>query len=146
MALPFDPSKGELKDTIPVNLDYSKMLPMEKWKPDCTHVVLLACGSYSPPTIMHTRIFETARDFLHINQSERKIQIVGGFMSPVHELYGKKSLCDSAFTPHRVELVMPDHSCPPPPWRPYQADSDPICVEFFLTHSKSQKNLIRRAS
>eukprot|EP00291_Cryptomonas_curvata_P011473 CAMPEP_0172177666 /NCGR_PEP_ID=MMETSP1050-20130122/15578_1 /TAXON_ID=233186 /ORGANISM="Cryptomonas curvata, Strain CCAP979/52" /LENGTH=256 /DNA_ID=CAMNT_0012850241 /DNA_START=6 /DNA_END=776 /DNA_ORIENTATION=+ len=105
MALPFDPSKGELKDTIPVDLDCSKMLPLEKWNPDCTPVVLLASGSYSPPTIMHTRIFETARDFLHIDQSERKIQIVGGFMSPVHELYGKKSLYDSAFTPHRVELV-----------------------------------------
>ena len=110
MALAFDPAKGELKDTIPVDLDCAKMLPLEKWNADCTPVVLLACGSYSPPTIMHTRIFETARDFLHIDQSERKIQIVGGFMSPVHELYGKKSLCDSAFTPHRVELVMPNSS------------------------------------
>ncbi len=110
MELSFDPAKGELKDTIPVDLDCSKFLPVEKWNPNCTPVVLLASGSYSPPTIMHTRIFETARDFMHIDQSERKIQIVGGFMSPVHALYGKKSLYTSDFTPRRVELVVHNSS------------------------------------
>ena len=104
--LSFDPSKGEINDTIHVDLDCSKFMPVKDWDPNRTPVVLLACGSYSPPTIMHTRIFETARDFLHIDQAAKNIQIVGGFMSPVHALYGKKSLYSSDFTSRRVDLVV----------------------------------------
>ena len=54
---------------------------------------------------MHTRIFETGRDYFLIEHPELKIQIVGGYMSPVHEAYGKASLFNPDFTSHRVQMV-----------------------------------------
>ncbi|XP_043233746.1 nicotinamide/nicotinic acid mononucleotide adenylyltransferase 3-like isoform X2 [Amphibalanus amphitrite] len=50
-------------------------------------IILLACGSFNPPTHMHLRIFEIARDYLH---RMGKYQVVAGLMSPVHDSYGKK--------------------------------------------------------
>ena len=105
MSLAFDPAAGELSDKISFDIDITKFVPLHEWKSDHTPAVLLACGSYSPPTIMHTRIFETGRDFFHVGHPDLKIQIVGGFMSPVHVAYGKKSLFNPEFTKHRVEMV-----------------------------------------
>jgi nicotinamide mononucleotide adenylyltransferase len=51
---------------------------------------------------MHTRIFETARDFFEESQEMLKIEVIGGFISPVHAAYGKKGL---APMPDRVEMV-----------------------------------------
>jgi hypothetical protein len=57
-----------------------------------TPAVLVACGSYSPPTVLHTRIFETARDFFFESKDSLEIDLIGGFISPVHAAYGKKGL------------------------------------------------------
>jgi len=57
-----------------------------------TPAVLVACGSYSPPTVLHTRIFETARDFFFESKESLEIDLIGGFISPVHAAYGKKGL------------------------------------------------------
>jgi len=62
-------------------------------------VVLLACGSFNPPTYMHLRMFEIARDHLH---RLGQCQVIGGLISPVHDSYGKKDL---AFSTHRCNLV-----------------------------------------
>jgi nicotinamide mononucleotide adenylyltransferase len=51
---------------------------------------------------MHTRIFETARDHFHTIDPSEKIQIIGGFISPVHDAYGKKDLAPAE---HRLEMV-----------------------------------------
>eukprot|EP00747_Dinoflagellata_sp_TGD_P112877 gnl/TRDRNA2_/TRDRNA2_171579_c0_seq1.p1 gnl/TRDRNA2_/TRDRNA2_171579_c0~~gnl/TRDRNA2_/TRDRNA2_171579_c0_seq1.p1 ORF type:complete len:472 (+),score=55.75 gnl/TRDRNA2_/TRDRNA2_171579_c0_seq1:127-1416(+) len=66
---------------------------------DCKDVVvLISCGSFSPPTIAHLRILEDARDSL-----ERSgIHVAGGFLSPVHKAYGKPSLIEMY---HRVNMV-----------------------------------------
>jgi len=53
-------------------------------------VVLVSCGSFSPPTLLHLRIFEDARDA--IGAEGGAYEAVGGFMSPVHAAYGKASL------------------------------------------------------
>ena len=42
-------------------------LPVHKLQchlPGCKPVVLLACGSYNPPTILHMRMFDLAADAL----------------------------------------------------------------------------------
>ena len=52
---------------------------------------------------MHTRIFETARDFFQENKTSLKIDIIGGFLSPVHAAYGKQGLAPMT---HRVEMVI----------------------------------------
>ncbi|XP_044738252.1 nicotinamide/nicotinic acid mononucleotide adenylyltransferase 1 [Chrysoperla carnea] len=61
-------------------------------------IVLIACGSFNPPTFMHLRMFEIARDYL-----QRKGEmVIGGIMSPVHDAYGKKELEHST---HRITML-----------------------------------------
>ncbi|KAI4472644.1 hypothetical protein M0802_016618 [Mischocyttarus mexicanus] len=52
-------------------------------------VILMSCGSYNPPTNMHLRMFEIARDHLHRMGNH---VVVGGVISPVHDAYAKKDL------------------------------------------------------
>ncbi|XP_052771796.1 nicotinamide/nicotinic acid mononucleotide adenylyltransferase 1-like isoform X2 [Mya arenaria] len=62
-------------------------------------VVLLACGSFNPPTNMHLRMFELAKDHL---QRSGKYSVIAGIMSPVGDWYGKKDLEKSKY---RCEMV-----------------------------------------
>ncbi|KAB0795020.1 hypothetical protein PPYR_11859 [Photinus pyralis] len=64
-----------------------------------TKVILLACGSFSPPTNMHMRMFEIARDHLHRLGNHI---VIGGLISPVHDAYGKKDLVPST---HRLAMI-----------------------------------------
>ncbi|XP_034837161.1 nicotinamide/nicotinic acid mononucleotide adenylyltransferase 1 isoform X3 [Maniola hyperantus] len=62
-------------------------------------IILMACGSFSPPTFMHLRMFEIAKDYIH---SLGIGTIVGGIMSPVHDAYGKKDLVAAH---HRIAML-----------------------------------------
>ncbi|XP_072933679.1 nicotinamide/nicotinic acid mononucleotide adenylyltransferase 3 isoform X2 [Epargyreus clarus] len=62
-------------------------------------IVLMACGSFSPPTYMHLRMFEIARDYIH---SLGLGTIIGGIVSPVHDAYGKKDLVAAH---HRIAML-----------------------------------------
>ncbi|KAF3551602.1 hypothetical protein DY000_02001288 [Brassica cretica] len=53
---------------------------------DKTCVVLVATGSFNPPTFMHLRMFELARDALH----SEGFHVLGGYMSPVNDAYKKE--------------------------------------------------------
>ncbi|KAI4460428.1 nicotinamide mononucleotide adenylyltransferase [Holotrichia oblita] len=48
-------------------------------------IVLLSCGSFNPPTNMHLRMLELARDQLH----KLGYEVVLGLISPVHDGYVK---------------------------------------------------------
>ncbi|KAG5670066.1 hypothetical protein PVAND_000352 [Polypedilum vanderplanki] len=62
-------------------------------------VMLIACGSYNPVTPMHLRMFEIANDhFTQLGTTE----VVGGIVSPVHDLYGKKGLASQT---HRIAML-----------------------------------------
>ena len=61
-------------------------------------VVVVSCGSFSPPTMMHLRILEDAKDHL---ESTGKYAVVGGYVSPTHSAYGKVSLVAMH---HRVNM------------------------------------------
>ena len=62
--------------------------------------ILLSCGSFNPPTVMHLRLFELAKDQL----SKNGYDVLGGIMSPVHDKYKeKKSSLISAH--HRINMV-----------------------------------------
>nr|CAD7201395.1 unnamed protein product [Timema douglasi] len=54
-----------------------------------SNIVLIECGAFNPPTIMHLRMFEIARDHL---QRTCYHTVIGGIISPVHDGYGKKDL------------------------------------------------------
>ena len=52
-------------------------------------VVLVACGSFSPVTYLHLRMFEMAKDYIRQNTN---FEIVGGYLSPVSDKYNKPGL------------------------------------------------------
>ncbi|KAG5957511.1 hypothetical protein E4U58_005928 [Claviceps cyperi] len=60
-------------------------------------LVLLACGSFSPITFLHLRMFSMARDYA----ASVGFHVVGGFLSPVSDNYKKKGLAPAH---HRVEM------------------------------------------
>ncbi|KAF8316212.1 Nucleotidylyl transferase [Cantharellus anzutake] len=66
--------------------------------PDKTPVVLVACGSFSPITYAHMRMFEMAQDYV---RQETDFEVVGGYMSPVGDGYKKPGLLNAS---RRVEM------------------------------------------
>eukprot|EP00096_Caligus_rogercresseyi_P013732 TRINITY_DN6339_c0_g1_i1.p1 TRINITY_DN6339_c0_g1~~TRINITY_DN6339_c0_g1_i1.p1 ORF type:complete len:239 (+),score=54.39 TRINITY_DN6339_c0_g1_i1:165-881(+) len=65
------------------------------------NILLFAAGSYNPPTHMHLRMFEIAKDFLH---SSGRFHVLGGIVSPVHDDYKKESLSE-ANAAHRCAML-----------------------------------------
>ncbi|TDL23547.1 Nucleotidylyl transferase [Rickenella mellea] len=61
-------------------------------------IVLVACGSFSPVTYLHLRMFEMAIDFVRQNTD---FEIVGGYLSPVSDMYKKPGLLSAT---HRVNM------------------------------------------
>ncbi|KAL5532089.1 NMA1 [Sanghuangporus sanghuang] len=61
-------------------------------------VVLVACGSFSPVTYLHLRMFEMAIDYARQNAD---FEIVGGYLSPVSDMYKKPGLLSAE---HRVNM------------------------------------------
>jgi nicotinamide mononucleotide adenylyltransferase len=58
-------------------------------------VVLVACGSFSPITFLHLRMFEMAKDYVRQNPA-CNFEIVGGYLSPVSDKYTKPGLVSAA--------------------------------------------------
>eukprot|EP00092_Neocalanus_flemingeri_P039760 GFUD01043299.1.p1 GENE.GFUD01043299.1~~GFUD01043299.1.p1 ORF type:complete len:233 (+),score=67.89 GFUD01043299.1:58-756(+) len=63
-------------------------------------VIFLACGSFNPPTNMHLRLFELARD--HFRTQQPLSSVLGGVISPTHDAYAKSSLIPST---HRLSMA-----------------------------------------
>lgn len=61
-------------------------------------LVLVSCGSFSPITYLHLRMFEMCKDWV---KGHTNFEIVGGFLSPVSDAYKKKGL---ATADHRIEM------------------------------------------
>jgi len=55
-------------------------------------IVLVACGSFSPVTYLHLRMFEMAKDYVRQNTD---YEIVGGYLSPVSDKYKKPGLLNA---------------------------------------------------
>ncbi|KAI9135807.1 hypothetical protein BKA69DRAFT_1108330 [Paraphysoderma sedebokerense] len=60
-------------------------------------IILVACGSFSPVTYLHLRMFEMARDYLE----SKSIRVLAGFLSPTNNSYNKPGLAHST---HRIEM------------------------------------------
>ncbi|GAY47714.1 hypothetical protein CUMW_106460 [Citrus unshiu] len=74
-------------------------LPLEKLSLESktqgkTYVVLVATGSFNPPTFMHLQL---ARDALN----SEGYCVIGGYMSPVNDAYKKRGLISAE---HRINL------------------------------------------
>jgi hypothetical protein len=70
LPLKVDPTSGTLESKIPLKVDASRLVNISSLPDSITPVVLVACGSFSPPTVLHTRIFETARDHFKTMRGE----------------------------------------------------------------------------
>ncbi|EPQ31939.1 uncharacterized protein PFL1_00138 [Pseudozyma flocculosa PF-1] len=63
-----------------------------------TPLVIVACGSFSPPTYLHLRIFEMAKDQV---VESGKYELLAGYYSPVSDYYKKEGLAKAT---HRVRM------------------------------------------
>eukprot|EP01119_Soliformovum_irregulare_P008731 TRINITY_DN21836_c0_g1_i1.p1 TRINITY_DN21836_c0_g1~~TRINITY_DN21836_c0_g1_i1.p1 ORF type:complete len:258 (+),score=47.46 TRINITY_DN21836_c0_g1_i1:21-794(+) len=84
---------NEAKD-VPSDFPRQKLLKGNGTK---GRFVVVACGSFSPITFMHLRMFELARDYA----SYHGLNLLGGFISPVTDAYQKKGLVSAE---HRVKM------------------------------------------
>lgn len=57
--------------------------------PSKTPLLLVACGSFSPITFLHLRMFVMAADYVKFSTD---YEIVGGYLSPVSDAYRKAGL------------------------------------------------------
>ena len=67
-------------------------------------VVLVACGSFNPPTAAHVRVLEVVRE----EYMKRGVDVYGAYMSPVHDGYGKESLIEGWHRLAMCELAAED--------------------------------------
>jgi len=72
---------------------------MESKQSVYTRIALVACGSFNPPTYMHLRLFEMARD--HFESLDVQSKVAYGFLSPVSDAYRKPGLLSWQ---HRVKM------------------------------------------
>ena len=76
-------------------LEYFSKLKMRK------NCILLSSGSFNPPTIMHLRMFELAKDYLQ----GCGWNVLGGMMSPAHDDYKRFKPSLKVSSNHRVNMV-----------------------------------------
>ncbi|CCX35402.1 Nicotinamide mononucleotide adenylyl transferase [Taphrina deformans PYCC 5710] len=62
-------------------------------------LVLVACGSFSPVTHLHLRMFELAADYA---RHSTNFELIGGYFSPVSDAYKKEGLAPAK---HRLNMV-----------------------------------------
>lgn len=60
--------------------------------PEKTPLLLVACGSFSPITYLHLRMFEMAADYVKFSTD---FELIGGYLSPVSDSYRKAGLASS---------------------------------------------------
>ena len=63
-------------------------------------LVLVACGSFSPITYLHLRMFEMASDYVRL---QTEYELIGCYVSPVSDAYKKKGLAPAS---HRYTLSL----------------------------------------
>jgi len=63
-----------------------------------TPLVLIACGSFSPITFLHLRMFEMAADYARFNSN---FEVVGAYVSCVGDAYKKSGLVKAE---HRINM------------------------------------------
>ncbi|KAM0803655.1 hypothetical protein BDR22DRAFT_886486 [Usnea florida] len=105
-----------------------------------TPVVLMACGSFSPVTFLHLRLFEMANDYIKFGRPE--FEVVGGYLSPVSDAYKKAGLASAEHRLNMCEIacqnsgfVMVD------PWEAVQKEYQPTAN--VLDHAENEINVLR---
>lgn len=90
-----------------ISFPVQKLRPCSEIPSGTTPVVIAACGSFNPIHTGHLAMFEEARAALESRESgfgdlpNAALTVVGGFMSPVNDAYGKAGLAPFS---HRLRL------------------------------------------
>ncbi|KAF3933003.1 hypothetical protein ABW20_dc0104951 [Dactylellina cionopaga] len=86
---------------------------------------LVACGSFSPITHLHLRIFEMASDFCKLNTN---FEVMGGYLSAVSDAYKKQGLAPAKHRVHMCQVACEQTSS----W--LQVDTwEAFCPEYLPT-------------
>ncbi|KAG0749971.1 hypothetical protein G6F57_004284 [Rhizopus arrhizus] len=92
-------SHTETNDSIQEKYHFPKeRLPNILKDENKTPLVIVACGSYSPITYLHLRMFEMAKDHFREN---KEYELIAGYYSPVSDTYAKEGLTEAY---HRVNM------------------------------------------
>ncbi|KAH9876702.1 hypothetical protein J1614_003834 [Plenodomus biglobosus] len=85
--------------------------------PNKQPLVLVSCGSFSPPTNLHLRMFEEAADYCEF---ETNYEVIGGFFSPVGDAYKKAGLASAQHRINMTRIAVEDSSkwIGVDPWEP----------------------------
>ncbi|GMM57191.1 nicotinamide-nucleotide adenylyltransferase [Maudiozyma humilis] len=70
--------------------------------PNKLPLVIVACGSFSPITYLHLRMFEMALDAIN---EQTRFEVVGGYFSPVNDTYQKAGLAPAYNRVRMCELA-----------------------------------------
>ncbi|MCJ1364465.1 hypothetical protein MMC16_003576 [Acarospora aff. strigata] len=105
-----------------------------------TPLLLVACGSFSPITYLHLRMFEMAADYVRFNT---EFEIIGGYLSPVSDAYKKAGLASAE---HRIRMcgIAVDQTSDwlmVDPWEAIQKEYQPTAV--VLDHFDHEINTVR---
>ncbi|KAL2811519.1 hypothetical protein BJX63DRAFT_422356 [Aspergillus granulosus] len=109
--------------------------------PEKTPLLLVACGSFSPITYLHLRMFEMAADYVKLSTD---FELIGGYLSPVSDAYRKAGLASAE---HRVAMcqravdrtsnwLMVDT------WEPMHKEYQPTAI--VLDHFDYEINTVRQ--
>ncbi|CAO3700200.1 unnamed protein product [Rhizopus stolonifer] len=68
-----------------------------------TPIVIVACGSFSPITYLHLRMFEMAKDHF---QENKEYELMAGYYSPVSDAYAKEGLAPASDRVNMCQLAV----------------------------------------
>ncbi|KAI9209653.1 uncharacterized protein BJ171DRAFT_557457 [Polychytrium aggregatum] len=91
-------STSSLIATDPEGYEFPRSKLRTLQDPSKIPLVVVACGSYSPVTYLHLRMFEIAYDAL---RDQGVYEVLGGYFSPVSDMYSKPGLAPAS---HRIEM------------------------------------------
>lgn len=106
--------------------------------PAKTPLCLVACGSFSPITYLHLRMFEMAADYV---RHKTQFEFVGGFFSPVGDAYKKVGLARAYDRIKMCELATETTTSKTlnvDPWEALQTEYQPTAI--VLDHFEHELN------
>ncbi|KAA6412963.1 MAG: nicotinamide mononucleotide adenylyl transferase [Lasallia pustulata] len=104
-----------------------------------TPLLLVACGSFSPITYLHLRMFEMAADYVKFNTD---FELVGGYLSPVSDAYKKAGLASAEHRIRMCQIAVDQTSnwLMVDPWEAIQKQYQPTAI--VLDHFQHEINSV----
>ncbi|KFY80050.1 hypothetical protein V499_01025 [Pseudogymnoascus sp. VKM F-103] len=138
-------SDADMDDSVSSQTAANYQFPTHRYKRQQTQanripLVFVACGSFSPITYLHLRMFEMAADFAKFNT---EFEVLGGFLSPVSDAYKKAGLTSARHRLRMCELAVQQTSnwLMVDPWEALQEKYTPTAL--VLDHFEHEINVVQ---